>query len=238
MVASRKPGHFDQATDWRELGGFVTPGRRPTPLPGILGGLIYPHRVANIILALKVQSLLRSSAAGRVNFKIGNATVNKSTMEKVAQAIDNEMVVVEAGDSGEDLEASYHSKKTRKPKPWQKRITGIIVVKQQAISSKTGKAHIFHECVHALKDVCNYKLQSMQQDEALAYVAEAIYMAHEQIEFETGNELEALFKELEALIKKHKMLERPGTALQWTDCDKVIAAVKAIPVYSGAMPSH
>ena len=122
-------------------------------------------------------------------------------------------------------------------KPWEKRITGEITIKRQAISSKNGKAVIFHESVHALKDVCNYKLDNMQQDEALAYVADAIYMSFEKIKFPKTGLVGALYKELKALIDKHKMLVKPGTALQWTDCDKLILAVKAIPVYSGTIPS-
>jgi hypothetical protein len=39
-----------------------------------------------------------------------------------------------------------------------------------------GRASIFHESVHALKDVKGWKVPSMQDEEVVAYLADAIYL--------------------------------------------------------------
>jgi hypothetical protein len=39
-----------------------------------------------------------------------------------------------------------------------------------------GRASIFHESVHALKDVKGWKVPSMQDEEVVAYLADAMYL--------------------------------------------------------------
>jgi len=176
--------------------------------------------------------LLRSGPVGRVNFRIEANAVNQKLMEKVVNAIWDDFVAVTEGYSGPKLAASYNSSKTRVPKAWQKKRMGTIVVRPGAINTRMGKAAIFHECVHALKDLCNYKM-NMQKDEAFAYLADAVYMAHENIKVTNTGKVGNLYTAANAIIKSKKMLEKPGTVLQWSDCEALIAAVKAIDVYSG-----
>jgi hypothetical protein len=41
----------------------------------------------------------------------------------------------------------------------------------------------------------------------------------------------AVFAEATAIIKSKDMLMHPGTELQWSDCDALVKAVKAVPEY-------
>ena len=59
-------------------------------------------------------------------------------------------------------------------------------------------------------------------------------MASEKIKLTNTGEVGNLYKAANAIIKSKKMLEKPGTVLQWSDCEALITAVKAIDVYRGS----
>ena len=188
----------------------------------------------NTVMSLEsgVAAVLRNDPVGRINFRIDNISICKAEMEKVAMAIDNNSIAIEKGNSGAHLGASYTSWKTRRPKAGEKKMIGKITVSSDnVVQTILGKAAIFHESVHALMDVNNLKVP-MHNDEVVAYIADAMYLAALAHKNFTGTkEVMAIFNAANALIKSKKLLSKPGAVLKWPDCDALRVAIKAHPAY-------
>ena len=98
------------------------------------------------------------------------------------------------------------------------------------VKSPVGKAGVFHECTHALMDVKGHKV-SMQNDEVVAYLADAMYLKKTMTTVSGGVPEMAIYKAAYAIIDAHHMLTKHGVTLKWTDCDALRNAIKAIPAY-------
>ncbi len=182
-------------------------------------------------LSAEVVKILQINPINRINFKIESILVNKEQMNKVAKAITNGFIEISIGNSGPNFAASYTSWKTRRQKPGQKKLIGKITINSGALHKPIGRAAIFHECVHALMDVAGYK-PGMRRDEAVAYLADALFMATLKIRVTQVGNVGVLYNAANKLIASKKMLNKPGTILRWSDCDPLLAAIKAIPAYS------
>lgn len=231
MVMYRTSGRKDPNDDWYGKGEFARPGRTPDRMPGTLGSRLDLQKLSAIALAMDVADVLRNASAHSVNFKVEDIAVTPTLMGQVAQQIERGAISVEIGNSGPNFGASYSSWKTRRVEPGQKKLTGKITVSRHALTTKVGRAAIFHESVHALRDVMTYKMK-MQQDEAVAYLSDAIYMATEKVTVTNTGLVGALYKAAYALIDAKGMLANPGVKLTWPDLDPVVKAVAAIPAYS------
>jgi len=176
-----------------------------------------------------VAAILRSAPARCVNFTVEGISVNPVQMEKVAREIIQSSVVIRLGSSG-SFDASYTSWKTRRPKAGEARKTGRITIRQKALTSAVGKAAIFHESVHALMDVAGYK-PGMSKDEAVAYLADALFMNAQGASLTLTGPGKAIFQAASSLIASHNLLRKPGTILKWADFADLLSAIKASPLY-------
>lgn len=184
-------------------------------------------------LTSDVAAVLRDDPAGRINFKIETISVDKTQMESVAKAIENDDVAVETGSTGPQLGAAYSSWKGRRWEKGEKKRIGTITLGSADVPKKAvGKASIFHESVHALMDVKDIKV-AMDNDEVVAYLADAMYLKATQTSVSGGALEMAIYNAAFKIVEDKKLLAKPGVVLKWSDCDALRAAIKAHPAYSG-----
>jgi len=79
--------------------------------------------------------------------------------------------------------------------------------------------------------VKGWKVPTMQDEEVVAYLADAMYLRANHTSV-TGGALEmAIYNATFAIVDARKMLMSLGVILRWTDCDALRAAIKAHPAY-------
>jgi hypothetical protein len=124
-----------------------------------------------------VAQVLRVPPVNRISFKVQTIAIDRTQMDLVAQAIDKGDIGVAAGSTGPQLGAAYSSFVGRRLGPGEKKLIGSITLGgESVVRTAMGRASIFHESVHALKDVKGWKVPSMQDEEVVAYLADAIYL--------------------------------------------------------------
>ncbi|MFK7913440.1 MAG: hypothetical protein AB8B93_05960 [Pseudomonadales bacterium] len=178
-----------------------------------------------------VAKILRTSPIQRINFKIEMVAVTPALLANVAKAIDDGRIAVVEGGSGPSFSASYTQLRTSRAASGNSGLIGRLTVGKQAPSTNLGKAAIVHESVHALVDLVPYKKLTMHKDEAIAYLADAIYMRALQVKLTNTGKVKALYDAAYALVDQKQLLTKPGTALKWDECQSLLAAIKAIPAY-------
>lgn len=178
-----------------------------------------------------VAQVLRGPPANRISFKVENIAVDKAQMDLVAQAIEKQDISVVTGSAGPKLGAAYSSFVGRRFDPGEKKLIGRITLgSENVVRTALGKASIFHESVHALMDVKGTKVPSMQDDEVVAYLADAMYLRANHTSI-SGGELEmAIYNAAFAIVDARQMLTKHGV-LKWNDCDSLRDAIKAYPAY-------
>ena len=179
-----------------------------------------------------VANVLRSAPVGRISFRVSNIAVNKTRMNLVAKAIEAGDITVEIGNTGAQLGAAYSSFVGRRLEAGEKRRIGRITLGSEGvIRTALGKASIVHESVHALMDVDQVPVPSMQKDEVVAYLMDALYLRATATKVSGGAKEMAIFNAAFAIVDGHRMLAKPGARLQWSDCDALLAAITAHPAY-------
>ena len=237
MVAYRYPG--TQRIDpygYDPLDDGTTPRTR-TPLPGTLKEM-YLALQSTTDVERAVATVLISSPVNSVDFRVENIIINRTLMGMVHFAIISGKVdiKIKIEKPDDNFEALYSSWKHRRQTPGEEGKIGEIQIKRNAGSTDTGKGAIFHECVHALKDMCNYKMappggREMHRDEAFAFLAETLFISASKMKIPSGGLGGAVFTAAAEIIKSKDMLKHPGTVLKWSDLDALIEAVKAVPEY-------
>lgn len=185
-------------------------------------------------LEATIADVLRKDPARKINFKVDTIAVNRVQMEKVAKAIENGDIAVEADTTGPQLGAAYSSWKTRRTEEGEKKLLGKITVASEDVAKKViGRAAIFHESVHALMDVNDSKI-TMHNDEVAAYLADALYLKLSGVvQVGGGAQEKAIFNAAFAIIDSNSLIRKAPVALRWDDCDALREAIKAHPAYSG-----
>lgn len=235
MVAYRYPGTQRIDPYWHDSLDDGTTARTRTPLPGNLKEL-YSALQSTTGAERDVATVLISSPVNSVDFRVDNIIINKTLMSMVHFAIISGKVKIKIKKPGGNFEALYSSWKHRRKLPGEEGKIGEIQIKRNAASTDTGKGAIFHECVHALKDLCNYEMASsgggeMHRDEAFAYLAETLFISASKMKIPSGGLGGAVFTAAAEIVNSKDMLKRPGTVLKWSDFDALIKAVKAVPEY-------
>lgn len=179
-----------------------------------------------------VAQVLRVAPVSRIRFKVENIAIDGTQMEFVAKAIEKGDISVAPGNTGSQLGAAYSSFVGRTFGPGEKKLIGTITLgSENVVRNALGRAAIFHESVHALKDVKGWKTPTMQDEEVVAYLADAMYLRANHTSVAGGALEMAIYKAAFAMVDERNMLTRPGVALRWTDCDALRAAIKAHPAY-------
>ncbi|HTI38085.1 MAG TPA: hypothetical protein VL484_11020 [Vicinamibacterales bacterium] len=179
-----------------------------------------------------VAHILRDHPVDRIRFKVENIAIDGTQMDLVAKAIDKQDIAVAVGSSGPQLGAAYSSFVGRTFGPGEKKLIGSITLgSENVVRSALGRAAIYHESVHALKDVKGWKVPSMQDEEVVAYLADAMYLRANHTSVSGGALEMAIYKAAFAIVDARNMLTRPGVVLNWGDCDALRSAIKAHPAY-------
>jgi len=186
----------------------------------------------------QVAAVLRSKAAKRVNFSIGRCSVNETLMEKVADEIEYGSVSIILGSSGSSYRASYKSWIGHRPSSKTTGRSGQLKVRVDAWNTEQGRIDIFHESVHALRNIIRWDINGLQ-DEAVAFVADTLFWLSLNMDlpqsqrpvFPTSGDAAAIYDASRALVKSKDMLAKPGTALRWSECAALIKAIKDHPNY-------
>jgi hypothetical protein len=179
-----------------------------------------------------VAGVLRTGPVARISYSLDHIAVDKFQMEFVAKAIDSGDVAVKITDVGNLLDAAYSSYKGRRPEAGQKKLIGEIALRRAGVvNDPIGKAGIFHESVHALLDVKPRSISVRNGDEALAYIADAMYLKATNTSIRSDPPGMAIYNAAFGIIAKHKMLTARGVALKWSDCDDLLNAINAHPAY-------
>ena len=179
-----------------------------------------------------VAAVLRKHPADSIAYSLDHIAVDKAQMEFVAKAIDKGDISVKITPTGDLLGAAYSSYKTRRTEAGQKKLIGEIALPSASVlNSPVGRAGIFHESVHALLDVRPHGISLHNGDEALAYIADAMYLKATNTRVQGDAAARAIYDAAFAIVDQHKMLTRRGVALNWTDCDDLLAAINANPAH-------
>lgn len=185
-----------------------------------------PERAQKVLRA-SVAAILRTPIVRRVNFSIENNSINKQLMEKVAKALENDLIDVKLAPAGKKFSAFYSSLAHSRITPGQKRKFGKITISENSFCTGVGRAGIFHECVHALNDVCSYNL-SEHPDEVFAYLADGLYMMAGKITMPRSGPGAPLHAAAYTIIRDKNMLSKPRKRIKWSDCDGLMDAVKRV----------
>jgi hypothetical protein len=178
-----------------------------------------------------VVAVLRNDPAGRISYSLGSIPVDKSQMEFVAQAIESGDIAVSIKNTG-GLGAAYSSFKGRREEAGQKKLIGEIALPDaNVLNHWIGKAGVFHESVHALVDVKSRVIPVRNGDEALAYIADAMFLQSTKTTISSDPKGEAIYDAAFALISQRKLLTQRGVALKWSDAKDLLDAINAHPAY-------
>lgn len=238
MVSYRYPGPIGIHTYWGNPIDRDTLARESSHMPGILEGIREGRRLMLERLKTatghesRIAAILRSGNADHIDFTIENVSVNKELMEMVATAIEDGSVKIELKDSGKTFRAIYTSWVGHIPSPETNGRIGRLTIKASALYRTQGQIDIFHESVHALRDIFRYQIDR-HQNEALAYVADTMFWLSAQPNkaFPTTGDAGPIYAASQALVGSKGMMKNRGTALQWSDCDALIDAIKLVPEY-------
>lgn len=179
-----------------------------------------------------VAQVLRANPVDRISFKVENVTIDRTQMDLVAKAIEKGDISVGTGSTGPQLGAAYSSFVGRRFGAGEKKLIGSITLGSAGVvRSALGRASIFHESVHALKDVKGWKVPSMQDEEVVAYLADALYLRANHTSISGGALEMAIYKAAFAIVDARKMLATHAVLLKWSDCDALRTAIKAHPAY-------
>jgi hypothetical protein len=178
-----------------------------------------------------VVGVLRTDPAGRISFLLDRYTVNRTQMELVAKAIESGDIGVEVGPPNTKFDANYDSHRGRRLDPGEPKIGKITVRDANVVQRPIGRAGVFHESVHALADLRSDHITPTNNEEALAYIADAMYLRATKTTVSGSPEAKAIYKAAFDLVDTKKMLAKSGVTLKWSDCDDL---VKAIAVVYGA----
>lgn len=178
-----------------------------------------------------IAKLLRAPPVDRINFKVANIAVNKTQMEFVAKAIESGDIGVVTSTSSAQFGPFYSSFTSRKFADGEKKLIGrMTLVGERVMLSPVGKAAVFHESVHALMDVRKLVVPSMQDDEVVAYLADAMYLRATSAKPSGGDKEMAIFNAAFAMVDGRHMLKK-HVVLKLSDCDALREAIKAHPDY-------
>lgn len=172
-------------------------------------------------LASNVAAIFEGPQVARIHFRLGRLEVSPQRLRGVGQAIKKGNIKVVVAKTGKLLSAAYspHS--------------DTLTLPDDKLASVSSRAAVLHEGVHALVDMYKCKEVTVLNDEAAAYLAEAIYLraAHSWI---SGGAVEmAIYDAADKVAKAHDLYSKRGVRLSSDDVADLRAAIHKHPAYSG-----
>jgi hypothetical protein len=172
-------------------------------------------------LATKVAAIFEGPRVARIHFRLGRLEVSPQRLRGVGKAIKKGDIKVEVSKTGKLLSAAYHPH------------SDTLTVPDDKLATVTSQAGVLHEGIHALVDMYKCKEVTVLNDEAAAYLAEAIYLraAHSWV---SGGAAEmAIYDAADQVAKAHDLYSKRGVRLSVDDVAGLRAAINKHPAYSG-----
>lgn len=172
-------------------------------------------------LAEQVAAVFFGPRIDRIDFKLGPLEVSPKRLQGVGRAIRRGAIAVEVESTGRLLSAAYSPHRDR------------MTLRSDRIGGVVMQASILHEGVHALVDLYRCTQLTVLDDEAAAYLAEAVYLkaAHTWVR---GPDASAdIYLAADAIAKEHGLYVRRGARLSTKDVASLRRAIHAHPAYSG-----
>ncbi|MGH6943764.1 MAG: hypothetical protein ACREH6_06040 [Geminicoccaceae bacterium] len=172
-------------------------------------------------IADEVAKVFFSARIARIDFRLGPLEVSPKRLHAVGKAIGGGRIKVAVASTGRLLSAAYspHSNQMTLP--------------SDQIGSVMIQASILHEGVHALVDLFRCTNLTVLDDEAAAYLAEAIYLRAAHTWVSGDGAALAIYKAADALAKAHDLYNTRAVRLSSRDAAALRSAIHAHPAYSG-----
>jgi hypothetical protein len=171
-------------------------------------------------LADTVAAIFEGPRVARIHFRLGGLEISPQRLRGVGKAIKKGDIKVEVEKGGKLLSASYHPH------------SDTLLVPDDKLASVSAQAGVLHEGVHALVDMYKFKDVTVLNDEAAAYLAEAIYWraAHSWV---SGGAAEmAIYNAADQIARAHDLYNKRGIRLSLDDVADLRAAIHRHPAYS------
>jgi hypothetical protein len=172
-------------------------------------------------LNARAAAIFEGPQIARIHFRLGRLEVSPQRLRGVGKAMKKDDIHVVPGKTGKLLSAAYspHS--------------NTLTVSDEKLASIASRAAVLHEGVHALVDMYKCKEVTVLNDEAAAYLAEAIYLRASHRWVQAGAEEMAIYNAADTIAKAHDLYNRRGVRLSLEDVADLRAAIHKHSAYSG-----
>ena len=163
----------------------------------------------------RVADVFNGPSIAKIDFYMEDLHISPRGLREVGDAIRNRRIKVElskSSDAASKIGALYTPARD------------IMSFGSTAIIDVFDRAAIVHEGVHALIDMMMYRGLKALDDEAVAYIADAIYLAAEKTGYNYSKiDLQGrnLFGSAARLVKKKNMVRKKGVRLTRADLDEL-----------------
>jgi len=172
-------------------------------------------------LADKVAAIFEGPQAARIHFRLGRLEVSPQRLRGVGAAIRKGRIKIEVAKTGKLLSAAYHPH------------GDTLTLGDDKLASVSSRAAVLHEGIHALVDMYKCKEVTVLNDEAAAYLAEAIFLRASHSWINGGAAEMAIYNAADQVAKAHDLYSRRGVKLSTDDVADLRAAIHKHPAYSG-----
>jgi hypothetical protein len=172
-------------------------------------------------LATTVAAIFEGPRVARIHFRLGRLEISPQRLRGVGKAIKKGDIKVEVHTGGKLLGAAYDPH------------DDTLMVPDDKLASVASQAGVLHEGIHALVDMYKFKEVTVLNDEAAAYLAEAIYLraAHSWVSGAGAAEM-AIYNAADQVAKAHNLYNKRGVRLSNDDIADLRAAIHKHPAYS------
>lgn len=172
-------------------------------------------------LADKIAVIFEGPQAGRIHFRLGRLEVSPQRLHGVDKAIRKGGIKIEIAKTGKLLSAAYHPH------------SDTLTLPDDKLASVSSRAAVLHEGIHALVDMYKCKEVTVLNDEAAAYLAEAIFLRAAHSWINGGAAEMAIYDAADKVAKAHDLYGKRGVRLSHDDVADLRAAIHKHPAYSG-----
>jgi hypothetical protein len=170
-------------------------------------------------LADTVAAIFEGPRVARIHFRLGRLEISPQRLRGVGKAIKKGDIKVEVH-TGKLLGAAYDPH------------DDTLMVPDDKLASVVSQAGVLHEGVHALVDMYKCKEVTVLNDEAAAYLAEAIYLRAAHSWVNGGAAEMAIYNAADQIAKAHNLYNKRGVRLSNDDVADLRAAIHKHPAYS------
>ena len=168
-----------------------------------------------------VAAIFEGPQIARIHFRLGRLEVSPQRLRGVGQAVRKGRIKIAVAKTGNLLSAAYSPH------------GDTLTLPSDNIASVSSRAAVLHEGVHALVDMYKCKEVTVLNDEAAAYLAEAIFLRASHSWINGGAAEMAIYDAADKVAKAHDLYGKPGVRLSTDDVADLRAAIHKHPAYSG-----